>query len=157
MADDFNLKIIREILDKYGQSIVAEMVTRLKNLDKKATGNLINSLDYEIDDSDPNAIVLYFTAMDYAVFVDKGRKPNSKMPPEDEIKRWMKIKGIPSRLLFPIRRSIGKKGIKPTNFFTVSTTRRFGMMKKEIAKAIGDEIKNQIIAVEGLGRGTKIN
>jgi hypothetical protein len=133
------------------------MVTRLKNQKKIATGDLINSLDYEIDDTDPNAIVLYFTAVDYAVFVNNGRKPNSKLPPEAPIKKWAKLKGIPERLVFPIRRSIAIKGIRPTNFFTVSTTRRFGAMQKEIAKAIGDEIKNQIIAVEGLGKSTKIN
>jgi hypothetical protein len=157
MSDDFNLKVIRDILDKYGASIVNEMVTRLKSANKKATGNLINSLDYAIDDTDPNAMVLYFTAMDYAIYVDKGRKPNSKMPPEKPIKDWLKVKGLPERLAFPIRRSIGKKGIRPTNFFTVSTSRRFGMMQKEIAKALGDEIVKQVIAVEGLGKATKIN
>ena len=155
MEDNFN-SIVKPILEKYGESIVGEMINRLKNLGKKATGNLIDSLDFGVDDTNANNITLYFTAIDYAIYVDKGRRPG-KFPPIKSIRDWCKIKRIPVKAAFPIARKISEKGIRPTNFFTVSTSRRLKQMNKELAKSLGDEIAKKIVAVEGLNSSIKIN
>ena len=63
-------------------------------------------------------------------FVESGRKPNSKFPPPQAIKKWIQIKGLNEwktkegkpisrdAQTFLISRSIAKKGIKPFPFFT---------------------------------------
>ncbi len=147
-------KQVQNLLTKYGESIIGEMKTRLKNLDKVSTGKLLNSLDYEVTVVNGNYL-LKFTAIDYAVFVDKGRKPG-KMPPINAIlkqvnKENLQQKGkdgkyIPKKsMAFIIAKSIGKKGIAPTNFFTVSKSRRVKQMNIDLAKIIGEQIKKQVI------------
>lgn len=61
----------------------------------------------------------------YAVFVDSGRKPNSKMPPVSDILNWIRRKNISvpnmftkESFAFAIAKSIAKKGIKPRPFLT---------------------------------------
>lgn len=105
-------KQVREL----GSDIVDTIKKILQSENKIATGNLIQSLDYKVIEV-IGKIFLEITAADYFQFVDKGRRPG-KMPPIKPIKSWMSAKGIVSKnksLPFLIARSIGKKGIKPTN------------------------------------------
>jgi HK97 gp10 family phage protein len=47
--------------------------------------------------------------------VGVGRGPG-KMPPAEPIKAWLKTKGLPPEMLFPVRRKIGKRGTKAQPF-----------------------------------------
>ena len=62
----------------------------------------------------------------YLINVDKGRRAGAKPPPSRAILPWIKLRGIKGRnskgrfitdksLSFIIARSIGIKGIRPTN------------------------------------------
>ena len=57
---------------------------------------------------------------DYYRFVESGRKPGSRMPPEAPILAWMKREGIArgreNEILYAIRKSIAIKGIRPRPF-----------------------------------------
>jgi hypothetical protein len=62
----------------------------------------------------------------YAIFIDKGRKPNSKLPPVDVISRWIKMKSIivpngftQNSFAFVIAKSIAKNGIRPRPFIDI--------------------------------------
>ena len=47
----------------------------------------------------------------HATFVERGRRPG-RMPPVGVIRGWLKRRGRPQRLAWPIARAIGRRGIK---------------------------------------------
>src|ERR1035437_758631 len=115
---------MEEILKKIG----AEMVERFKiNLAKsKASGELENSIKFRVEKRG-ESFVLIMSAAKQLEFVDRGRKPGAKMPPDAPIRKWIGEKGIPLRrgtslksLSFLIRRSISIKGIKPTHVISIT-------------------------------------
>jgi hypothetical protein len=89
----------------------------------------INSLDYEVLET-INGLVLKIIADDYLQYVDQGRRPG-KRPPQRAILKWVENKNItikkqtPSQTAFVIARSIGKKGIKPTNVLKKTQSARW--------------------------------
>lgn len=104
-------------LAEIGAEVREKYKSKLKANGVYATGKLFNSINYKLTVKD-DEIELYFTALDYWINIEEGRKPNSKMPPVDVIKKWMITRGIPNKpgVAFVIARSIGKKGIKPNPF-----------------------------------------
>jgi hypothetical protein len=153
MADNF--KHVNKYLSEYGKSVVSEMRTRLEGNDKVASGKLSKSIKFE-----KKELEVVFKMADYGKFVDKGVqgsesnragkggksefKFKSKMPPEKSILNWMKIKGIPKKYSYPIRRNIFKFGITPTNFFTLTVNRRQKQFEKGLEKAILKDIEDNI-------------
>lgn len=110
--------------DLFGARYVDLLTEELMNAGKKATGNLINSLDYRIV-QDAQALQIIIQANDYLTYVDQGVNGTersygspfsytNKFPPIQAIKNWCSIKGIPQGAAFPIARNIFKFGIKPT-------------------------------------------
>lgn len=124
--------------DKYGASVVKEMRTRLFNNGSIASETLYNSLDYEIID-DKKGFELAFLLEDYYVYVDKGRRPG-KFPPLKNIREWTRLKGIPESATYPIAKKIAEEGIRPTNFYTISTTRREKQFLTQVNKAMAKDI-----------------
>jgi hypothetical protein len=59
----------------------------------------------------------------YALFVHEGRRAGARMPPAEPIRRWAQLKGIPEEAVFPIRRSIARKGIKAKPFMSEALRR----------------------------------
>lgn len=106
----------------FGQDYVKILTALLKKYDKKATGALINSLDYRIQQTAQDIKVI-IEANDYLQYVDQGRKKGS-YPPIQAISRWASVKGIPQAAVFPIARKIFTFGIKPTNVIQ-QTTKEF--------------------------------
>ncbi len=80
---------------------------------------------------------------DYAIFVDKGRRPG-KQPPLKNIREWCRRKGINQDAAFPIARAIGKRGIKATNFMEPyrDFKRLILGLQETVADAITDDIKD---------------
>jgi hypothetical protein len=56
------------------------------------------------------------------IFVEKGRRPNRRMPPVGIIREWVLTKGMKAGAAFPVARAIGKRGIKARPFFLRPTT-----------------------------------
>lgn len=132
-----------KVMDDYAKSVVKEMITRLTNAGHIATGDLAKSLDYKIEIQDQE-LQLYFIGNDYGQWVDKGRKPGGKLPPISKIKEWTKLKGIDESAAYPIAKSISIKGIAPTNFYTISTTRRVKEFEKNFYLALKQDMINEI-------------
>jgi hypothetical protein len=111
---------LKEAIDKLGMDVVADLAKQLLSADKKATGELINSLKYEVLEV-VDAVMLRIKALDYFKYVDKGRRPGAKPPPVAAIIPWVETKGIiigkntTKQTAFIIARSIGIKGIQPLN------------------------------------------
>lgn len=108
---------LEEKLAQIGAEIRDKYKGKLKANGVYATGKLFNSIDFKLTVKE-GEIDLSFVALDYWINIEEGRKPNSKMPRVDEIRKWMITRGIPDKpgVAFVIARSIGKKGIKPNPF-----------------------------------------
>jgi hypothetical protein len=120
MADKF---FDKKLANEFGKDYVKIMVAMLKGnkpYPKVASGSLINSINYRLQDT-ANGINVILLANDYLKYVDEGRKPGT-YPPIKAIQRWVSIKGLPKEAAWAIRTNIFKYGIKPTR--VISKTRR---------------------------------
>jgi len=68
--------------------------------------------------------------------------PGGKMPPLKEIARWMKRRRIDPKLLWPIARAIGKRGIKAQPFLYPA----YDEEKERILKDVADSTKSALEA-----------
>lgn len=127
-----------------GFGLVAKIKGDLKASGKDATGETIRSIRAETV-VQPSLISLIFKAAKQWLFIDKGRKPGSKLPPEKPILRWLRARGLDTKLQFIVRRSIAEKGIKPTNIFTNATkefTKKFFLQTQDaLEKDLTSNIK----------------
>ena len=151
MADLENLWLNTfKYLDGLGEDITDDILKLLRNKNKFATGELYNSINYDID-VNGNKIGLVIEYAEQGEFVISGRKPNSKLPPISSIKEWILNKRIKSSDLsldsqaYLIARSIAKKGIPPLDF--LSSYNYMVKSKKyldELEKVIAMDITRQL-------------
>jgi hypothetical protein len=117
MADKF---IDKKLANEFGKDYVKILVAQLKGnkpYPKVASGSLINSINYRLQDT-ANGINVILLANDYLKYVDEGRRPSTNpdsKPPIQAILAWTNIKGIPQEAAWAIRNNIWRFGIKPTN------------------------------------------
>lgn len=159
------LKNLNEALNKYGKYVVQQSRSNLtrgkKNVDKK----LYNSLQYEIKEK---PLALEFSMEYYGTFQDKGvsgrfKKYNtpysykSKQPPSKPFEDWAKKRNIRLRdsrgrfqkgnyktIAFLIARSVYRKGIKPSLFFTKPFEKGFERYSNDVAKGFIDDIDKDL-------------
>jgi len=115
----------KKALIKYGDAYIDSIIKQLLLNDKKATGHLIDNLDYKVVEV-ANGFVLEIIADPYLVNVDKGRKPG-KLPNVRKIQTWAAVRRISfkrngkvltnEQVGWAISKSIEKKGIKPAHIF----------------------------------------
>jgi hypothetical protein len=101
------------VSDEYGELLVDSLKKNLADLDKYATGDLVDTMYYEVRSADGKTVV-ELVANHYLRYVDKGRAVG-KFPPLQAIARWASVRGISQRAVFPIARKIAQKGIPATN------------------------------------------
>lgn len=130
-----------EKLNEIGAEVREKYKSKLKANGVYATGKLFDNVNFKLTVKE-NEMELYFTALDYWIHIEKGREPNSKMPPVDVIKKWMIVRGIPDKpgTAFVIARSIGKKGIKPKPFLR-DTKIEVDEMIPQIKIALNKDVK----------------
>lgn len=122
MANTFDLyPSVYKVMKDFGTVTVREMKKKLKASGKVASGDLYNSINYQIVDNG-DTLSLAFAMEDYGQYVNEGRKPG-KFPPLNAIKKWLKIKGIDEDAAFPIAKHIEREGIEPTYFMLISNTK----------------------------------
>ncbi len=148
MANEF--KQTKKYLTTYGNQVESEIETRLRNAGKYASGNLYDSIRYDIKETDERFTISFYMA-DYGVYVDKGIKPSKyanaegtgtgKSPFITSLMKWCQIKGLPKEAAFPIRKNIWKFGIRPTNFFTIPTTRRLKQLEAGVEKNMALDVE----------------
>lgn len=149
--DPFGLKIL---LEKYGEEITKEMITRLTSGGNGVTtGNLRDHIEYHITDT-PDGPSLAFSMPGYGNFVDQGVNGTEVsqgspfsfkgMVNVGAIKKFCTIKGIPKEAAFPIAKSIGEKGLRRTLFFTLPIQRRKAALIKDIENLITPGVQAKI-------------
>lgn len=146
---DFNT--LTNEVDKIGKEFIAELIKQLIQADKVASGKLLKSLNYKVIEVLDN-LLIQINSEAYLQYVDAGRRPG-KMPPTTAIKKWIDIRKIKGRdkngrfitkdqTAFLIARSIGRKGIKPTNVIKKSMDNILRSKKEALGKAAAKDILN---------------
>ena len=136
----------------------------------KDTNKLYNSIKGEVSVIKNNAFSLSFFMEDYGKFQDKGVSGTekkydtpfsykSKMPPIEPLAKWAKRKGLKLRdskgkfkkgwnndssyrtIGFLISRSIQRKGLKPSLFFTKPFEQAFKKLPDELLEAYGLDVE----------------
>jgi hypothetical protein len=140
---------LKRTLNELGVDFVKELTNQLLDADKKATGKLINSLKYKVVEVLDN-LLLTISAEPYLKWIDEGRKPG-KMPPSKVFIKWIDARGIIFRnengkiikkesTAFLIARSIGEKGIKPTNVIRKTIDKIYSTKTQLLEKAAAKDI-----------------
>ena len=157
-------KYLRDELNKFAKYVIQQSRSNLTKGKKNASKELYNSLGYDITER-TNGASLGFNMADYGKFQDRGvsgtekkyntpYKYTNKMPPPKAFDKWIVRKGIAPRdkgkfksrkgLQFAIARSIYKKGIKPSMFFTKPFTAAFKRLPDDLVEAYSIGLEKQI-------------
>ena len=162
---------LQKYLDNFGKYIVQQSRTNLTKKGKKDTGDLYNSIGYDLNVS-KNSFSLSFKMVDYGTFIDKGVKgvsSSSKAPNSPfkfgtgtgrsggltmGINSWVKRKRIQfknrgngrfmsyDQTAYLIRNSIWNKGLQTTNFFERPFELAFKKLPDEVVEAYGLEVED---------------
>ena len=152
-------------LEAFKNFVIQQSRSRLSKSNKNVSKELYNSLKGNIKVM-PNSIAVEFEMEDYGVFQDKGvsgteKKYNtpysykSKMPPVKPLADWAKSRNIRLRdekgkfkkgnyntIGFLIARSIYRKGIKPSLFFTKPFEQGFKKLPDELINSFGLDVED---------------
>jgi len=131
-------------LDKFGKYLVRESRKNLTRKKKNVTNSLYESLDYDVK-AMPNSFEFDFLMQEYGEWVDKGRKAG-KNPPFSPLRKWVQDRRIQFRsnkgrfqtydqTAWAIVKSIGKKGIPASNFYSRPFNLGFAKLPDEIVEA----------------------
>lgn len=137
---------IESVSDEYGELLIDKLRKNLADIDKYATGQLVDTMYYDVMAADGKSVIR-LNANSYLRFVDKGRAPG-KFPPLQMISRWCSVRGISQRAVFPIARKIAQKGIPPTNVInlTIAEVEKafLPIYEKHLADIVGVVLVNDI-------------
>ena len=159
------LKDVQQSLNAFGKYVVQQSRSNLTKNKKNASKSLYDSIEYDLKVM-PNSFSLSFIMDEYGMYQDKGvsgteRKYNTpfsyrnKMPPIKPLADWAKFKNIRLRnekgqyskgnyqtIGFLISRSIFRKGIKPSLFFTKPFEKAFDRLPNEVVEAFALDMEN---------------
>ena len=158
-------KYLRDELNKFAKYVIQQSRSNLSKGKKNASKELYNSLGYQVAQSAQTTSVAFEMA-DYGKFQDRGvsgtekkyntpYKYTNKMPPTKAFDKWVVRKGIAPRgsggqfskrqgLKFAIAKTIFKKGIRPSMFFTKPFEAAFKRLPDELVEAFSIGLEKQI-------------
>jgi len=155
----------QEALEAFKSFVIQQARTRLTKGRKNVSKGLYNSLKGYVKEM-PNSILVEFEMDEYGVYQDKGvsgtqKKYNtpfsykSKMPPIKPLADWAKARNIRLRdeqgkykkgnyntIGYLIARSIYRKGIKPSLFFTKPFEQAFEKLPNELVDKFGLDVED---------------
>jgi len=157
------LNVERE-LQEFAKEVIKKSKANLKRLNKKASGDLINKMNYNLNES-KNSFSLGIgwpenNGGKYANFVNYGVKGvqsgkslknyryKDKKPPLRFLVTWLKQKRgrFRERTLrqqaFAVQNIIYKRGLKPTEFFSKPFEEEFKKLPDEIIEAYGLDLED---------------
>lgn len=115
------LRRLSETLRQYGDNVLSDYKAALKDKGYR----LADTISVRID-AMGGVYTVVLSLEEYWKYIESGRKPGGKMPPEAPILKWIREKGIQPKdtkikekqLAFLIRRKIGRDGIEPKPMLT---------------------------------------
>lgn len=160
IGKDFEPTNANDVLLKYRASIIESLRQNLIQLDKDQPGKLLQSIDIKIT-KNSSSLVFTLRMEDYWKYVDEGRRKGARMPPINALLEFIKVRGIKpnakiikgkkkqvnrdkalKQVAFAIGKTISKKGIKPTYFFSdVINEDLYLEMKTDLELALKKDIE----------------
>lgn len=148
---------VRAVLNRMGQEFVAEIKMRITEEDAIATGDLLNSIGFELEEDEEGMFTLYLTHADYFHYVNENTKPH--WPPKEPIAKWIEAKPVipeerngklptVEQLNFLIRRKISEDGTQGHYFFERVLNSLVETYYPQIVEAIYKDIEEDLL--EGL-------
>jgi len=159
------LKRTQAVLEAFKDFVIQQARTRLTKGNKNVSKSLYDSLKGNVKVT-PNAIELSFEMDEYGMYQDKGVSGKqkkydtpysfkSKMPPIKPLAQWAKKRNIRLRdeqgkfakgnyntIGFLIARSIYRKGIKPSLFFTKPFEQGFKKLPDTLIEQFGLDVED---------------
>jgi len=140
----------KKALEKFGKYLVKESRKNLTRKKKNVTNSLYDSLDYQVK-AMPNSFEFDFLMEEYGEWVDKGRRAG-KNPPFSPLRKWVQDRRIQFRdnsgrfqtydqTAWRVVKSIGRKGIEPSNFYTRPFNLGFQKLPNEVAEAYALDVE----------------
>lgn len=156
----FDLVPLYDIADEIIQNYKDEII----NIDAVATGNLLNSIDFEIVQKDDNTLTLQLIVLDYYYFIEFGRDKTGKLQskwdnPVEDISRWLTKKIQRGKFIPKNNREIPttQKEIRKASYAIVQKIHDFGFydytqegkqpLEKSLKKSIADGLINKFTNV----------
>ncbi len=141
----------KKALDKFGKYLVKESKKNLTRKKKNVTNSLYESLDFDVK-AMPNSFEFDFLMNEYGEWVDKGRKAG-KNPPFTPLRKWVQDRRIQFRsnkgkfqsydqTAWAIVKSIGKKGIPASNFYSRPFNLGYAKLPNEIVEAYALDVED---------------
>ncbi len=141
----------KRVLDKFGKYLVKESRKNLTKKKKNVTNSLYDSLDYDVK-AMPNSFEFDFLMNEYGEWVDKGRRAG-KNPPFSPLRKWVEDRRIQFRsnkgrfqtydqTAWAIVKSIGKKGIPASNFYSRPFNLGYAKLPNEIVEAYALDVED---------------
>lgn len=158
-------------LEQFRDEVVSEARRQLAAKGKNASGKLSDSIQGEVKQM-PNSIGIYFEMEDYGNFQDKGvdglqvkhgapysfRKGFPSRSMLASLDKWVIKRGIAPRkasgqfvtrqgLKFAIAKTIFKKGIKPSLFFTKPFEEAFKKLPDDLIQKYGLDMEQDLLKI----------
>ena len=158
----------QDALNKFAKYVIQQAKTNLTKQKRNASGNLYNSLDYDLKVS-KNSFSLEFIMQEYGMFIDEGVRGSKSSYPESRnsrfeysgrfktiptaaLDKWVIRRGIKGvrdeqgrfikrdSLKYAIAKSIYEKGIRASMFFTKPFEKAFTNLPPEVVDAFALDI-----------------
>ena len=157
-------QFVNDALHRFAKVVITQSRANLTRQRKNVDNKLYDSLAYDLEVGS-NSFSLSLLMEDYGNFQDKGVSGNEikyntpysfkdKMPPVKPLAEWAKkrrirlrddkgrfTKGNYNTIGFLIARSIKRKGIKPSLFFTKPFEKHFEKLPQEVIEAFALDIE----------------
>lgn len=152
-----DLPHVQAVMEEMAIAIRNEYQDNLIRNDRIASGDLLNNIEYEITRGD-FTYTIYVKMKDYWYFVENGRKAG-KMPPIDNILRWIRVKPVlprpnaegklptPQQLAFLIARKIGEEGTEGTQDLRKATDTIWDTFEDRLYEAIDEDVDAAFIQI----------
>lgn len=154
---------VRNVLETFKNYVINQSRAFLTRKGKNVTGNLYNSIKGDVKVY-KNSMKVTFDLGEYGVYQDKGvsgtqrkyKTPFSytdKAPPPQSLEKWISAKRFQFRnekgqfmsyksMSYIIARSIFKKGIKPSLFFTKPFENAYKTLPDDLVEAYGLDLED---------------
>jgi len=146
-------KGIVKLLKNLGNFIQAKVEQVFKRFGKDATGKTIQSLRQATEIDIERGFEIDLIGDKVFEYIEDGRPPNSKFPPQGVLIDWMQSRGIAIENEFIIRRAIAINGIRPTPVIETA----FIEVVQDFNKVIAPQLINAVVLniKEAIKRGFK--
>lgn len=152
---------LREVLERYAVALRNEYQDNLIRSDRIASGDLLNTVEYEVKDKN-GTYTVSLRLQDYWKWVESGRPPTQKGGNGDlrtAILEWIKIKPVlpkpdnngklptPQQLAYLISRKIHNEGYEGTQDLRKATESVWDRFVYEIYEAIDKDWDSALIKI----------